>query len=211
MSIATLKRKTSAQYHNMSVGSKNGFSLNGTHRSQGYVGQTMLSRSLPRTPMKGNTARGHGGCCGTYRKTPIVQSGVTSTENPNVIKASVLGTEGMLATKYRWIRRPQPFASVKPDTNRNINDQQSFIERLKKKTIKKADECRTPTSPICVQKFANFNSYFKTVFYNYTKPVTDYSAMSSGQHIEKLHKRCADYDEVYVPTKNMKTPFSCGL
>jgi len=54
MSIATLKRKTQTQYNNMSVGSKTGFSLNGTHRSQGYIGQTSLSRSLPKTLMKGN-------------------------------------------------------------------------------------------------------------------------------------------------------------
>ena len=60
MSIATLKRKTLAKYNNMSVGQPQ-FSLNGTHRSQGYVGQTMLSRSLPRSLMKGNVIRGHGG------------------------------------------------------------------------------------------------------------------------------------------------------
>jgi hypothetical protein len=59
MSIATLKRKTQAQYNN-SVGVAN-FSLNGTLRSQGYVGQTSLSRSLPRTPMNGAFPRGYGG------------------------------------------------------------------------------------------------------------------------------------------------------
>ena len=61
MSIATLKRKTQAKYNNMSVGNTHGFSINGTHRNQGYVGQTSLSRSLPRTLMKGNAVRGHGG------------------------------------------------------------------------------------------------------------------------------------------------------
>ena len=65
MSIATLKRKTQTKYNNMSVG-QSGFSINGTHRNQGYVGQTSLSRSLPRTLMRGNTVRGHGGCCGTF-------------------------------------------------------------------------------------------------------------------------------------------------
>ena len=53
MSIVALKRKTNTQYNNMSANRK-GFSLNGTHRSQGYVGQTVLSRSLPRTLMRGN-------------------------------------------------------------------------------------------------------------------------------------------------------------
>ena len=40
MSIATLKKKTQARYTNqMSIGHA-GFSLNGTHRNQGYIGQT---------------------------------------------------------------------------------------------------------------------------------------------------------------------------
>ena len=36
MSLATLKKKTQAQYRNVSVGQPQ-FSINGTHRSQGYV------------------------------------------------------------------------------------------------------------------------------------------------------------------------------
>ena len=46
MSIVTLKKKTQSQYNNVSVGHRQ-FSLNGTHRSPGWVGQTTLSRSLP--------------------------------------------------------------------------------------------------------------------------------------------------------------------
>ena len=45
MSIATLKRKTQTKYNNMSVG-LNGFSIVGTHRNQGYVGQPSLTRSI---------------------------------------------------------------------------------------------------------------------------------------------------------------------
>ena len=66
MSVATLKKKTRTQYHNMSVNRVGGFSLNGTRRSQGYVGQDMLGRHLQSTPMRGNVARGSGGCCGTH-------------------------------------------------------------------------------------------------------------------------------------------------
>ena len=134
MSIATLKRKTAAKYHNSSVDLP-AFSINGTHRSQGYVGQTMLSRSLPRTPMKGNTMKGHGGCCGTYPIGNVIQSAVTSLNNPNVVKPSVLGTDGLISTKYRWIRRPQPFASKKQDTNLHSNTAGDYIDRLQLKTI----------------------------------------------------------------------------
>ena len=130
MSIVTLKRKVQSQYKNMSVGSKTGFSLNGTHRSQGYIGQTMLSRSLPRTPMKGNVARGHGGCCGKYPQNGIIQSAVTSLNDPSVIKQSVLETKGMIRTHYRWIWRPQPFSITKMNNLNNSNAQSNYITSL---------------------------------------------------------------------------------
>lgn len=129
MSEATLKKKTRTQYRNISVGSKNGgFSLNGTRRSQGYVGQTMLGRHFPRTPMRGNVARGSGGCCGKYYMGTIVQSGVpfptgingnSANNNPQVVKSSVINNNGLIMTKYKWIRRPQPYASVKQNA---LND-----------------------------------------------------------------------------------------
>ena len=49
MSLATLKRKTAAKYNNMSVGHAN-FSLNGTHRNQGYFGQILRSESCINDP-----------------------------------------------------------------------------------------------------------------------------------------------------------------
>ena len=156
MSIATLKKKTSARYNHSHISSNNGavlngtrsqgsfltgagFSLNGTHRSQGYVGQDTLGRSLPKTPMKGNVIKGHGGCCGSYPIQPIVQSAVTSLNNPNVVKTSVLNNNGMLMTQYRWIRRPAPFVVVKPDNTLNANTQQDYVERLKQNTISSAN------------------------------------------------------------------------
>jgi len=140
MSIVTLKRKTDTKYNNMSVGSKTGFSLNGTHRSQGYVGQTMLSRSLPRTLMKGNVAKGHGGCCGKYPQNGIIQSAVTSLNDPTVVKSSVVNTTGMIRTHYRWIWRPQPFSSVKSDSFNDLKLQSNYIKNLSANTVKKVDE-----------------------------------------------------------------------
>ena len=151
MSLQALKRKSAVLYRNLSVGSKNGFSLNGTRRSQGYVGQTMLGRHFPNTPMRGNVARGSGGCCGTYKQGTIIQSGVcfpsrngnTANNNPQIVKSSVLDTNGMIMTKYRWIRRPQPYATVKPDANMIQNTQQSYIDNLSKNTIAKLASCDT--------------------------------------------------------------------
>lgn len=143
MSLATLKRKTQAKYNNMSVGSKTGFSLNGTHRSQGYVGQTMLSRSLPKTLMKGNVIKGHGGCCGKYPVHGIVQSAVTSENDPKIVKPTVMHTNGMIRTHYRWIWRPQPYSATKPAAYLALNSQSSYISNLSATTVESADESFT--------------------------------------------------------------------
>jgi hypothetical protein len=119
MSIVTLKNKSSVKYNNMSVGEPQ-FSLNGGFRSQGWVGQTMLSRSLPRTLMKGNVPRGHGGCCGKFQNNNIIQSGVTSLNDPNIIKKSSLNTMGMINTHYRWVRRPNLYEKVGVKIKSNI-------------------------------------------------------------------------------------------
>jgi hypothetical protein len=154
MSLATLKKKTGTQYRNMSVNRIGGFSLNGTRRSQGYIGQSMVSRHFPSTPMRGNVPRGHGGCCGTYKVGTIIQTpsipfptnpsnGSTASNKTNVIKSSVLDTNGMIMKKYRWIRRPQPYATVKPDGNMIQGTQNSYIENLAKKTVTTLNACNT--------------------------------------------------------------------
>jgi len=154
MSLATLKKKTRTQYHNMSVGRVGGFSLNGTRRSQGYVGQDMLGRHLQGSLMRGNTLRGNGGCCGSYPVRTIVQTlsipfptninnGSTASNRTNVVKKSVLDTNGLIMTKYRWIRRPQPYATVKPDANMIQGIQKTYIENLSKKTVAELNKCNT--------------------------------------------------------------------
>lgn len=111
MSIATLKRKSNnlhGSYHSKPGG---GFSLNGPQRNLSYVGEN-LSKHYARTIFKGDTARGHGGCCGTYKTTPTVRSDAWTTEDASTVKSSVLNTMGMIRTKYRWITRPYPYAVV---------------------------------------------------------------------------------------------------
>jgi len=212
MSIATLKRKTQTKYNNMSVGQA-GFSINGTHRNQGYVGQTSLSRSLPRTLMRGNTVRGHGGCCGTFTVGPIVQSGVTSTENSAVVKQSSLNTSGMLSTKYRWIRRPEPYATVKPDYNNNRNAQSDYITRLAKKTLSEIEKAEDPLDTTCKNLFVavrgncgNYDVNYKRPVCSLTKPESDYLPVSSGEYIIKINESCTK-DDITVPTNVNKTPF----
>lgn len=203
MSIATLKRKSLAQYNNISVGQK-AFSINGTRRSSGYVGQDTLGRSLIRSLSRGGALKGHGGCCGKY---PIKQI-MTSPEmaclnNSSVVKPSSLSNNGLIMTKHRWIRRPAPYSTQKPDATRNINDQSYYIDYLAKKTI--AADCHdahgNTTISVCKKDCAPV-----------TKAVEFYAgARPSSEYIRKLHRKCANLDEFKL-FKNIKSvPFSCGI
>ena len=102
MSLATLKKKTQTKYNNMSVNSV--FNLNGTTRNQGYIGQTSLSRSLPKTIMKGPIMHGYGTCCIKLPLNKPIISGIDYNNDFRVIKTSVKNTKGMLADrKVRYL------------------------------------------------------------------------------------------------------------
>jgi hypothetical protein len=136
MSEATLKKKTQYNYHNNSVNrGHQGFSLNGTHRSQGWVGQDLRGRTLVRTLNRGGANRGHGGCCGKYPRPFVIPSEIRSTENPYIVKPSVVNTDGMLRERFAWIWRPAPYASVKRDSNHGVSDQSSYIKFLDQQTL----------------------------------------------------------------------------
>jgi len=182
MSVVTLKRKTETQYNNMSVGQKH-FSLNGGFRNQGYVGQTMLSRSLPRTPMKGNVPKGHGGCCGTYPNKGIVQSAVKSLNDSTVMKMSSMNTMEMINMKYRWVRRPQPFSvfKIKPP------ESSTQLKTITQKTMACDDPNYKPTIPKnCNISAKNPQMYPKFQFTTKNECKT----VSQSTHIENMHTGC---------------------
>ena len=149
MSIHTLKRKTEAKYNNMSVGVPQ-FSIEGTRRLQGYVGQDMRGRTILRTPFRGNTPRGSGGCCGAYTQSICVPYGTQTVEDSGVVKSSVLSNWGSLQTHFRWIRRPQPFATVKPgDGSLSDNTSESiYVERLRNSVITSIDTFNETNSTV---------------------------------------------------------------
>jgi hypothetical protein len=186
MSIATLKRKTQTKYNNMSVGTE-GFSINGVFRNQGYVGQTSLTRSLPRTLQKG-----YGGCCGTYNDVPVVLSSVKTTEDSKTVKTSSMGTLGMLSSKYRWIRRPHPYSTVKPDSNNNTVDQSTYIENKKKDTVNDISKGNDPNNTDCT----NVNNTPASSCVNrknvceQTRPASDYLPISSSEYTSLLNDDC---------------------
>lgn len=226
MSIVTLKKKSQAKYNNNSVGLPQ-FSLNGSYRNQGYVGQDTLGRSLPRTLAKGNTLRGSGGCCGTYNITPSVISAVTSTEDNQVVKPSVLDNYGMIATRFPWIRRPAPITVVKPDNNNNNTTAQDYINYKNTTTVRKINICNKDVvkdNAICNQLCPGLpstigGSLYKNKGVTITKPDIDYKSISYGEYLSNLKNKCLDtysYSITNVNTKNppkntQRTPLPCNI
>jgi hypothetical protein len=225
MSIATLKRKTSNQYNNLSVGQQQ-FSLNGGYRNQGYVGQNLISRSLPKTLMRGDTMRGHGGCCGTYFRRVPIQSAVTSTEDPNVIKPSVVGTDGMIQQKYRWINRPQPFSTTKPDDTLNMSTQDQYVQIVANrtlaalqnpncttKTIPKADGCCSIQTQYGIQQVNGISTTLgrTTVNGTITKDIRQ-AVQSQSSYMQQMESNCSNARNNKVfRTPTQGAPFGCGL
>ena len=224
MSIVALKRKTQARYNNVSVGQSQ-FSINGTRRLQGYVGQTSLSRSLPRTLMRGNTICGHGGSNGKYPVYPIVAEGTglgtNALNDPTVVKASVLDTKGQIMTQYQWARRPAPHTSVKPDTTLHIQTQKQYIDFLRRQTMYQADKAQAPeklqgqvNNQRCCATFPQMKTNYRT----YTTGTPPHSiakpnkVATQGDYVKtQLANQCNKPDYCERPTKiSNGTPFACN-
>lgn len=185
MSIATLKKKSFSKYRNSSVGSTQ-FSLNGTHRSQGYIGQTSLSRSLPRTLAGGAYNKGHGGCCDKYTdlERPI-NNGVISTEDTTVVKSSVLSSKERMA---RRVRCCEP--TVKPDNSTSLNTQNSYLEYLKHKCAKINSVPLEESSVSTSQKDCPAK---KSVVCSYVKSEAElHEAISQGDYLSRMKGKCLD-------------------
>lgn len=219
MSIATLKKKTQAQYNNMSA-NRAQFSLNGTHRSQGYVGQSSLSRHLVHTPMKGNVAKGHGGCCGTYPRGNVRPSEVTSTENSHVVKSSVSNTPALLENKILNMRSAliKCRYDKKYISNLYLNTQQSYIDRVAKQSVLdtlkvKLENC-TPNNSKRTSTCKNtVDLSIESLCGSNTKSDEESKIpLTQGQYLLHLDKICTNID-VVEPKKNMVSgkPFACGI
>jgi hypothetical protein len=163
MSLATLKRKTAAKYNNSSVGHAN-FSLNGTHRSQGYVGQNLRSESC-----------------------------MLCTNDTAVIKSSVGGSSNHIQARHSTTTRPGA-NTVKPDSNHIQNSQHTYIEQERKKAIIGCLEPDTTTPIVrapCDIAIFNRKSINPVPCANTVKDLSGESK-SSSSYIFKLANDCAD-------------------
>ena len=118
MSLATLKKKTAHKYRNNSVNQPQ-FALNGTHRNQGFIGQTSLSRPNIGTPASGVAFRGYGSGGGQYLIQEVKTTSINTTENSHVVKPSVLSSKGMIEKRTQWVR-PVSYTHLTLPTNREV-------------------------------------------------------------------------------------------
>jgi len=75
--------------------SSGGFSLKGTVKNTGYIGQTNHNSSV-RTIFKGTEPVGHGGCCGTYKREVLCNN---RTSCGQADQRSALTTSGYISTR----------------------------------------------------------------------------------------------------------------
>lgn len=206
MSINTLKRKTKAQYNNVSVNQKQ-FSINGGTRNQGWIGQTSLSRTVNRTLFRDGCPRGAGGLFGHFPISNVISSDINTTENSSVIKKSVLSTYGQLETEYR----PEMFITVKPDSNNNLNNQSYYIQNLKIKTVSTVNNCDISGNSLkekgcskCYNTTTNYNNQINNPPTVITKDGS--TVISAGDYITNLQNKCYLNNTFYIPNKLNNTP-----
>ena len=142
MSINVLKRKSRRYQATVSGRGKDGFSLNGGYRVQGWVGQDVRGRTIVGTPFRGALPKGSGGCCGTYTKNIV--GNTCCTNDPSIIKRSTMNTPGFIESSYmhptgvlhQGCSTPNAkcgLFNVVKDFSPENHSQSSRIDKLKKK------------------------------------------------------------------------------
>jgi len=198
MSIATLKRKTNLGGNPRAdpisgVGNK-GFSLNGTLRNIGAVGQFRMVSNVTRTRYRGNTPMGYGGSGGAY-PVYVFNSGDCSTNDANIIKKSTKNTQGMLDERFKGILfGTYPNTWVKDDDNsyRVTKTQGQYVDNVTRKVSSCGFNnpicCEIANKCTCVQGKYIYIGTKKKLFYRpTTKNVDNFSPygemMSQGMYI----------------------------
>ena len=206
MSIVALKRK-SAALKNQSTG-RDGFSINGTTRNQGYIGQTLQSRHLIHTPHGGAVRKDYSGCCNDL---DIPPSEIINLEDSSVVKTSVLSYKGMMAKRMLGTT----FNVVKPDSSHIGTNQSAHIDRLKRKNLKQIEDyCPEPADPQPVREDACKLLRTLKGARIFSKPHTlcniakKVGADTHAEYMAALNKLCTADDVSYIVNVNvLRTPY----
>jgi len=181
MSIATLKKKTGYLYNSQSVGYKQ-FSLNGSYRSQGWVGQTMLSRP------------NHGGNNGLS-----INSGLIDLNDNNIIKPSVVNTGGMLKVRNNCLKQfnYKKKDIVKEKMGLNKKSQSDHISHISECALAGYNANKKAKNNINKNTCSELNSKYMKSQYNdknlcsITKN-TDSTVLQEGTYIDNLKSKCIE-------------------
>lgn len=208
MSIATLKKQSQVKYFDK-VSSNKTFSLNGTRRNVGYVGQNNLMRSLKRTPYTRNGLPQTSSVYGNHLQ-GIHNSGSCSNNDPNVIKPSVKNTKGMISSRFKFYKRPYPYSVVQPDDNSYLVSEQNQSDYIEK--LKSINDCvpKNAEPLTCVNKCTKFVGSKKKVS---TTIVKDDKVIGTYDlyNRKNLINKCASIT-IWPPRVNntRKPHFGCG-
>lgn len=178
MSITTLKKKHGAMY-NISGGT--GFSLNNSRRFE------VKSKGQTQTSMRGTGYKGNGG---NFDNVVPNKSNYVCYDPMDKGSISVKNTHGMIATRFKWINRPFPFATKQDLTPPDY----STLYANRKASVTKPDFCNgvPDKSGACLNNTnipASLHRKSKTACYQVSnfvnKPQTDYDTYYKTEFLNK--------------------------
>jgi hypothetical protein len=145
--------------------------------------------------------------------------------NPTVVKKSVHNTLGYYHHHYKWIWRPQPYTTVKPDHTRNINNQENYIKQLSNKVVLCSDLSNNliQQKPCISNKLNKSINLMEHIIYavpptnNITKPPIinktskhSYRAgLDASEHIQLITNTCQINDVFTIPNNKKNMVFAC--
>ena len=183
-----------------------GFSINGGRRSNSYIGKDRKF-SCNGTPFRGTEPRGCGGSGGNYAQPqPVYNAGPAKVDirgnQHKFVKPSVLSTNGMIATKYRWIRGAYPNVWVQPlyTGNQAYTGSQGLYVHTKSAANMCVSDINNPTKyadfivdrgpTLCKKTTAGFTYNQMASNGPYTKRLG--VAMTSAEQTQKIQRKCAN-------------------
>ena len=200
MSIVALKRRTNAT-NNVSTGGS--FSLTGTLRNQGYVGQTGDSRSITYTRIKSNVP---GEISGAFAAN-VVKPYFNCLNDSTVVKTGAMSQQAYINTRFQCLLAGSETV-VKPGSTQNENVQSAYTSYKAKKAL--ADYVKTldPTcvTPVAASTCANYNHQMSTNMCNIVTNEEDLSAYKQSDFVKILTKTCIDADSFDIPTTINNVP-----
>jgi hypothetical protein len=186
----------------------NGFSLTGSHRNIGRVGQSM-AMSKSGTPFRGIYPVGNGGCCGQYATPlPTFNSNKVNTQGDQYqyVKPSVLSERGMLRKKYRYLYNGQyPNYSVKDVFTGDMTDNASQSVYISK--VSAANCINTDINES--DKFIGFSKKCGSTGCNTTTARYKYATMAANAPYTKTTKNPMDSSAYTLYVKRPCATYGC--